>query len=316
VNLSATDRINILYNLILVIFTFVFRTKIAAYPYHLAFNLSIILVVLFLSFRRRSGWSVRTLSMWYPLVLYGLLYYQTGLINRVVVPQLLDDFFMNLDVRIFGEFPGIFLRGKLGNAFFNEFFHLFYLAYYLIIPLTGFLLFRKDAKLFEHFVFQLSSLFYACFVIFILLPVEGPIPLRNEYFHQGGPFQTIVDYIWAAGENPGAAFPSSHVAATFLVAWWGSTSFRRMRIPYWLTFLFLSIATVYCMFHYAVDVFAGLLFGFTAVLAFNRVGRRRADISTDRSPSSRKKYKTEARQILLHTLRGHLKANERRDKRD
>jgi len=36
----------------------------------------------------------------------------------------------------------------------DEFFHF---SYYLIIPLTGILLFRKDVKLFESFVFQLSS---------------------------------------------------------------------------------------------------------------------------------------------------------------
>jgi membrane-associated phospholipid phosphatase len=202
------------------------------------------------------------------------------LINRVVVPQFLDGYFMNLDVRIFGEFPGVFLCGKYGNAFLDEFFHFFYFSYYLIIPLTGILLFRKEVKLFEGFVLQLSSLFYLCFIIFIFLPVEGPIALRHEYYHQGGPFQTMVDFIYAGGENPGAAFPSSHVAATFLVAWWGSTHFRRMGIVYWLTCLFLSIATVYCMFHYAVDVIGGLLLGILAVLAFNRVRRKRDDEET------------------------------------
>jgi membrane-associated phospholipid phosphatase len=274
---SATDRITILYNFILVIFVVIFRAKIAAYTYHLAFNLSVILIVLLLSFGRRRTLPACTASLWYPFVLYGLLYYQTGLINRVVVPQFLDGFFMNLDVRIFGEFPAFFLRGKQGNALLDEFFHFFYFTYYLIIPLTGILLFRKDVKLFESFVFQLSSLFYLCFVIFILLPVEGPIALRNEYYHQGGLFQTMIDFIYTGGENPGGAFPSSHVAATFLVAWWGSTHLERMKISYWLTCLFLSIATVYCMYHYAVDVIGGLLLGVLTVLAFNRADRKRYD---------------------------------------
>jgi len=272
--ITATDRITILYNFILVIFILIFRVKIAAYAYHLAFNLSVILLVLLLSLRR-SSLSVRTVSLWYPLVLYALFYYQTGLINRVVVPQFMDGFFMNLDVRIFGKFPGFFLSGKHGNAFLDEFFHFFYFSYYLIIPLTGILLFRKDIKLFESFVFQLSSLFYLCFVIFILLPVEGPIALRNEYYHQGGLFQSMVDFIYTRGENPGAAFPSSHVAATFLIAWWGSKHFESMKIPYWLTCLFLSIATVYCMVHYAVDVIGGLLLGVLAVLTFNRLDIKR-----------------------------------------
>ena len=91
-NLNAIDKITILYNFILVIFTFILRAKIAAYAYHLTFNLSVILIVLLLSFRKRSNLSVFTVSLWYPFILYGLLYYQTGLINRVVVPQFLDSF--------------------------------------------------------------------------------------------------------------------------------------------------------------------------------------------------------------------------------
>jgi membrane-associated phospholipid phosphatase len=182
---------------------------------------------------------------------------------------------LNLDVRIFGKFPAFFLHGNHGNAFLEEFFHFFYLSYYLIIPLTGILLYRKDVKLFESFVFQLSSLFYVCYFIYIFLPVQGPVAFRNEYYYQGGLFRTLVDLIYVKGENPGAAFPSSHVAATFLIAWWGSTHFNRMKISYWLTCLFLSIATVYCMFHYAVDVLGGLLLGVLTVLTFNRVEIKR-----------------------------------------
>jgi len=297
INLNATDRVTILYNVIVVIFTFIFRVKIAAYGYHLAFNLSVILLVLLLSISRRSslrktgtGTSevirdvpvttyLRTLSLWYPLILYSFIYYQTGLINTVVVPKFLDSYFLNLDVRIFGKFPGFFLSGTHCNAFLDEFFHFFYFSYYLIIPLTCILLFRKDVKLFESFMFQLSFLLYVCCVIFIFLPVEGPVQLRNEYYLQHGLFRTIVDFIWAKGENPGAGFPSSHVAVMFLVAWWGSKHFKRLKIVYWLTFLFLSIATVYCMFHYAVDVIGGLLLGVLAVLTFNWAARKRRYLS-------------------------------------
>jgi membrane-associated phospholipid phosphatase len=293
INLNATDRVTILYNVIVVIFIFIFRVKIAAYGCHLAFNLSVILIILLLSLSRRSSLRktgtgasevlrdvpvtayLRTLSLWYPLILYSFIYYQTGLLNTVVVPKFLDNFFLNLDVRIFGKFPGFFLSGTHCKAFLDEFFHFFYFSYYLIIPLTFILLYRKDVKLFESFVFQLSSLFYVCYVIFIFLPVEGPTQLRNEYYLQHGLFRAIVDFIWAKGENPGAGFPSSHVAVMFLVAWWGSKQFKKLKIFYWLTFLFLSIATVYCMFHYAVDVIGGLLLGVLAVLTFNWAAPKR-----------------------------------------
>jgi membrane-associated phospholipid phosphatase len=274
-NVNATDRITILYNFILIIFVFIFRVKVAAYAYHLAFNLSVILLILLVSLRKKRSDVACIVSLWYPLVLYALFYHQTGLINRIIVPQFMDGFFMNLDIRIFGKSPSFFFNGEQGNAFFDEFFYFFYFSYYLIIPLTGILLYCKDTKLFESFVFQLSSLFYLCYLIYIFLPVEGPLALRNGYYHQDCFFRTIVDFIYAKGENPGAAFPSSHVAATFLIAWWGSKHFGRMKIFFWLTFLFLSIATVYCMFHYVVDVIGGVLLGFLAILTFNRLDRKR-----------------------------------------
>jgi membrane-associated phospholipid phosphatase len=287
-SVNGTDRVTILYNVIVVGFTLIFRNRIAEYGCHLAFNLSLVLGVLLVSMSRKSrldaaatgtGAPVASgptvpgvLSLWYPLILYGCLYYQTGLINTVVVPEFVDSYFLNLDVRIFGEFPGFILSRMPGSAFFDEFFHFFYFSYYLIIPLTGILLYRKDIQLFKRFMFQLSSLFYACYVIYIFLPVEGPIPLRNEYYLQHGLFRSIVDFIWAKGENPGAGFPSSHVAVAFLVAWWGSKYFPRLRICYWLIFLFLSTATVYCMFHYAVDVIGGLCLGVLAVCLFAWTG--------------------------------------------
>jgi membrane-associated phospholipid phosphatase len=274
--LNATDRVTILYSIIVIIFTFIFRVKITAYGCHLAFNFSVILLVLLMGLGKGSSLmkaGVGALGLWYPLILYSLFYYQTGLLNTVVVGRFLDSYFLDMDMLIFGQFPGLFLGGTRDNAFLDEFFHFFYFSYYLVIPLTFILLYRKDVKLFESFVFQVSSLFYVCYVIFIFLPVEGPIPLRNECYLGHGLFRAIVDFIWAKGENPGAGFPSSHVAVTFLVAWWGSKHFKKLKLVYWLIFLFLSIATVYCMFHYAVDAIGGLLLGILAVFVFNRADR-------------------------------------------
>lgn len=271
-NFNRTDKITILYNLLVIAFISSFWTRIDGYAYHLTFNLSVILLVFLLSLQRNSSNWIRAFSLWYPVLLYALLYYQTGLINRVIIPRFLDGFFMSLDVRIFGEFPGFFLQTQFGNVFWDEFFHFFYFTYYLAIPVTGILLYRKDETLFDAYIFQLSFLFYLCFLVYIFLPVEGPIFLRGDYYPEdGGFFRAIVDLIYREGENPGAAFPSSHVAATFFVAWWGSKHFPKLRMCYWFIVLFLSMATVYCLFHYAVDVFAGLLFAVALIFLFNKV---------------------------------------------
>lgn len=269
VRLNQTDRITLLYNLILVIFVLTFKGKIESYTFHLIFNVGIISLVFLIGFLGRRHVGLRLVQLWYPIVIYTFLYYQTGLINRVVLPHFVDDFFLGIDIAIFGKFPGFILYGDGGNTFLDEFFHFFYFSYYLLIPVTGILLHRKDEKLFERFVFQVSALFYTCYIVYLFLPVEGPIDLRNSFYHDRGLFRQIVDFIYQEGENPGAAFPSSHVAVTFLVAWWGSRHINRGKVCYWLIFLFLSLSTVYCMFHYAVDVIGGMMLAAVSLFVFN-----------------------------------------------
>ncbi|MDH3259316.1 MAG: phosphatase PAP2 family protein [Deltaproteobacteria bacterium] len=270
-----TDKITLLYNLFLVIFVITFRAKIGNYACHIVFNLGIISGVILFSRAKKHQPLMHIFHLWYPIFLYTFLYYQTGLLNRVVIPNFIDDLFLRLDVAIFGKFPGFILYGGGGNAMLDEVFHFFYFSYYLLIPVTGIMLHRKNEEIFNQFVFQISSLFYICYVIYIFIPVEGPIELRNIYYHDRGLFRQVVDFIYKEGENPGAAFPSSHVAVTFLVAWWGSKHFDKAKICYWLIFLFLSLATIYCMFHYAVDVFGGILLAALVLLLFKTLGGRK-----------------------------------------
>lgn len=270
--LNWTDKITLSYNFFLVIFVITFWTKIGNYACHIVFNLGIIAGVILLSRAKKHQPLMHIFHLWYPIFLYTFLYYQTGLLNRVVIPNFMDNFFLGLDVAIFGKFPGFILYGGGGNAMLDEVFHFFYFSYYLLIPVTGIILHRKNEEIFKQFVFQISSLFYICYVIYIFLPVEGPIELRNIYYHDKGLFRQVVDFIYKEGENPGAAFPSSHVAVTFLIAWWGSRHFDKAKMCYWSIFLFLSLATIYCMFHYAVDVFGGILLAALVLSLFKTVG--------------------------------------------
>lgn len=275
-NFNGTDRITLCYNLILVLFTLVFWQKIAQPTTHILFNLFVIIIVLTLSRSRGKNPLIFLVSLWYPLVLYAFFHYQSGMLNTVIIPRFLDEVFMNLDARIFGKFPAYYLRGETGNLFIDEFFHFAYANYYIVIPLTAFKLYTKDKKLFERFVFEISSLFYLCFLIYVFLPVEGPLKLRHHHFADGGPFKAIVDYFYAKGDNAGGAFPSSHVAVTCLATWWANKHLGKLKTYYWLVVFFLSISTVYGMFHYAVDIIAGWLLAILFIIMFDRTAKRKA----------------------------------------
>jgi len=66
-------------------------------------------------------------------------------------------------------------------------------------------------------------------------------------------------FLYSTFETGGGAFPSSHVAAAICVLFFSWPHLLRARYLILAATLALSFATVYCRYHYAVDVVAGAL---------------------------------------------------------
>ena len=108
--------------------------------------------------------------------------------------------------------------------------------------------------------------FVFCYAWFVLYPVAGPY---YAFDAPVGPAREVWSARWvyavlAGGSSFGTAFPSSHVAATIAATtalWWTWRALAR-----WFTVpaLLLTVATVYCQMHYAVDALAGVAVGATA----------------------------------------------------
>ena len=73
----------------------------------------------------------------------------------------------------------------------------------------------------------------------------------------GGPFYQIMHWIYRVFESPGAAFPSSHVAVAITTVFFSFRYLRPIRWVHLVAAILLSLATIYCRYHYAVDVLAG-----------------------------------------------------------
>jgi membrane-associated phospholipid phosphatase len=117
--------------------------------------------------------------------------------------------------------------------------------------------------------------FVICYLIFVFFPVAGPyyvFPHPSAWFTDNGPAR-LVYAILGAGSSYGAAFPSSHVAASaaaLLSAWRGSRTLGALLV---LPTILLSIGVVYCQMHYGVDALAGLALGVLVALATGLVKR-------------------------------------------
>jgi membrane-associated phospholipid phosphatase len=219
------------------------------------------------------------LRHFYPVLLYTGFFAETGWLNRMFFTQYLDPTAIGWDQALFGCQPSVAFMEKLPYLALSEIFYAAYFSYYLMIGGVGLALFLRDRQQFFHYVSVVSFVFYICYLIYIVLPIIGP----PVFFHhvpgyalpeavqrlattdvypesvKAGLFFRLMAFIYRVFEAPGAALPSSHVAVALCTVFF---SFRYLRgIRYWHlgTAFLLCLATIYCRYHYGVDVIAGIL---------------------------------------------------------
>lgn len=207
----------------------------------------------------RVGRAGRILRELYPILALPALYGGLDLLNGFDIPV------RDLTVRGWEEmiFGGQISRTwwqAFPSRFWSTVLHTAYLAYYFIIlvpPIYFLAKARRDQA--RTAVAMIATTFLVCYVLFLFFPVAGPY---YEFPHPDGPFvenwaARLVYAALAQGSSYGAAFPSSHVAASIaavLAAWVGS---RRLALILAVPTILLTVGVVYCQMHYAVDALAG-----------------------------------------------------------
>ena len=214
----------------------------------------------------------------YPVLLYAGLYRETAALNHGLVSGFLDPFFIRLEGRVFGLQPSLTFMDRLPYVGVSELFYAAYFSYYLMIGGVGLALFVRNRRHFFHYVSVISFAFYVCYLVFIFMPVVGPpiffeeisgyrlpadvqpaVPPAFPEAITAGPFYRIMALIYRIFEGPGAAFPSSHVVIAIATVFFSFRYLRPIRWPHLAVVILLCLATVYCRYHYAVDVVAGVL---------------------------------------------------------
>ena len=227
------------------------------------------------------------LRHFYPILLYTAFYRETGTLNQMFFTGLLDHHFVRMDQAIFGFQPSLAFMERYPYEWLSETFYASYFSYYLMIAGIGVTLFVRGRAEFAHYVSVVSFVFYVCYLIYICLPVLGPrvffytpaetginyvLPpdlqalaakIRVPDPIESGLFFSIMKFIYHHFESPGAAFPSSHVAVAWCTVFFSVRYLPRIRIAHAIVAVLLCLATVYCRYHYVVDVIAGL---FTAAV--------------------------------------------------
>lgn len=229
--------------------------------------------------RGRPGKALDLLRHFYPILLYTVFFTETGCLNRMVFPQFMDPITIGWDQALFGFQPSIRFMEKLPYLPVSELFYAAYFSYYLMIAGVGVSLFLKSREQFFHYVSIISFVFYICYLIYIVVPIIGPrvflgpvggyvLPEQTRSLAPGagypatvqkGPFFKVMEVIYSIFESPGSAIPSSHVAVALCTLYFSFRYLRPIRYVHLVLTVLLCLATIYCRYHYVVDVIAGML---------------------------------------------------------
>ena len=260
-NLLSYDWCAIGYLAITGVLILIFHKNVVRWYLYLLFRGCVIAGILSITFIQGtlpSPWQF--IRDWYPLSTIALFYFEMGKLTQMAFNRFFDDTVIRWEKRVFKGMPSITLSDKFPSLLLSEYLHFCYFSYYVIaIFLAAWLYFQGKAVPFQETVFAETLTFNLSLLCYPLIPAAGP---RYHYDKiegklSAGFFFKLTHAILSAGSSKGTAFPSSHVSLSVIVLLcalrYDTTAFLIL-LPFCTG---LTLGTVYCRFHYAIDALAG-----------------------------------------------------------
>jgi membrane-associated phospholipid phosphatase len=264
IRLRPADTLTIFFSLLLLIITVLYRDQVPAAGYLIIIYGSLILFQIILS---RIGGMNSFLSLMrdiiFPVVGVLIIFDSLGLIVHRINPQDIDYLLIRFDYLIFGGYPTVYLERFIYPPL-TDILQMAYSTYYFMpVTLGVFLKVRGKKGDFEKFLFLILFCFYLSYVGYMLFPALGPRYAMEHLqtaevggFLVSKPIQDILNLLEGVKRD---AFPSGHtgIALTvlFLSYKYARNIFRVLLVPV----ILLIFATVYCRYHYVVDIIGGVL---------------------------------------------------------
>ena len=266
--LNPVDTITLIYASIIDCFIIYGWSRIEHPLRQILLHFSIIILILGLTYlhgKFPKSKFVFFLRLSYPLVLYGYFFESVSHLNLLIFHDYIDGFFQKIDFSIFGYQPTLYWGTHFDTFFLQELFHFSYFSYYLMFFILAITLFvKRKYEYLGEFIFTLSFVFYICFLTYVILPVIGgrfyPEAMELAKTLRYGIFTKIMAEIYIHSPHLGGAFPSSHVAIALVLMLSALKYEKKLGFVFIPITLLLSIATVYCHYHYFTDVLGGILY--------------------------------------------------------
>jgi membrane-associated phospholipid phosphatase len=207
----------------------------------------------------------------FPTICVLAIFDSLGSLVHYVNPEDIDPALIRLDYLIFQGHPTVMLE-RFMNPLLTDLLQLAYSTYYFIPIIFGVtLLLNNQRKEFDRTLFLILFCFYLSYLGYILMPAIGPrftidhlqtAKLRGLFVAE--PIQRFLNQIEGIKRD---AFPSGHTAIALVVLY---LAYRFKRGLFWVflpVVTALIFSTVYCRYHYVIDVIAGFGLALLSILA-------------------------------------------------
>jgi membrane-associated phospholipid phosphatase len=251
---------------ILIIF---FNPQLPGWWRFMLLHLGIASSILFMASIRWEHPACRFFRNWYPFFLITFLFWEAENFVHLIYPDWKSSWLILADFKLLGGHPTVALE-QITNPFATEFFEFIYFTYYFIPILGLWIYFKQPKRNFQQFAAHYFLALYLGYLIFPLVPAEGPwktlagqqtMLLEGKWI-----FRQLNDYLHQKGAIVGGCFPSTHLSAATAVVFAATQWSKKM---FWGTvvwFALLFFSTVYGRYHYVVDGVAGMVTGAVALL--------------------------------------------------
>ena len=222
----------------------------------------------------RLSSALQVLINFYPMALVPFLYESLGPLIPAANPSARDGLLIAADRALFGTDPTVWLE-RLARPWLTDVLFVAYLTYYFIAIALGVVLWLKDRSDLRRLVFTLTLSYFVSYAGYFAVPALGPrYALAARHFKPidvTTTSRTIVATLDELERTKFDVFPSGHtmIAVVVLIVAW-----KRARRAFWVLLPFataLVVSTVYCRYHYVVDLIAGAILAFACVPLGDRI---------------------------------------------
>ncbi len=260
--LRPADAATILFLLFLSVLTIMFHQSIPRAPFLIVTYASLLVSQVFFIMLRNRGWFFGILyDIIFPFICVLLIFDSLGSLVHYVNPEDIDPVLIRFDYFIFQGHPTVMLE-RFMNPLLTDLLQLAYSTYYFIPLILGITLLQSNQRgEFDRTLFLILFCFYLSYLGYILMPAIGPrftinhlqtTELRGLFVAE--PIQRFLNQIEGIKRD---AFPSGHTAIALVVLY---LAYKFRRGLFWVFFpvvTALIFSTVYCRYHYVVDVIGG-----------------------------------------------------------